>query len=128
MNERLPTLISILIITPVGFYSKFYDGPAAQWVNDSLGGTFYVIFWCLVVYLFLPVKKIWMISVSVLVITCVLEFLQLSSHPILELLRSSFIGLTIIGSTFSWSDFPYYILGAGLGWFWIFVLAIRMNR
>jgi hypothetical protein len=44
VRQRLPTLLSILIITPVGFYSKFYDGPAASLVNNYLGGTFYVIF------------------------------------------------------------------------------------
>lgn len=119
VKKRSTTLVSILIITPVGFYTKFYDGPAAQWVNDSLGGTFYVIFWCLVVYLFLPFHKTWLITVTVLVMTCVLEFVQLFSHPILELLRSSFIGLTIIGNSFSWFDFPWYFLGSAVGWFWI---------
>lgn len=119
IQKRLTTLFSILIITPVGFYSKFYDGPAAQWINDSIGGTFYVIFWCLMVYLFFPFNKTWMITVPVLAVTCSLEFLQLFHHPILALLRSSFIGLTLIGNSFSWFDFPWYVLGSGISWFWI---------
>lgn len=119
VKQRLPTLLSVLIITPAGFYTKFYDGPAAQWVNNYLGGTFYVIFWSLVVYLFLPSRKTWMITSAVLVVTCLLEFLQLYNHDILELMRSSFIGVTLLGSSFSWFDFPWYFLGAGIGWLWI---------
>jgi len=119
VRQRLPTLLSILIITPVGFYSRFYDGPAASLVNNYLGGTFYVIFWSLSVYLFLPSRKTWMIAVAVLVATCLLEFLQVYHHPILELIRGSFIGVTILGNSFSWADFPWYFLGAGIGWFWI---------
>ncbi|MGP8243973.1 MAG: hypothetical protein ACLQVN_05585 [Bryobacteraceae bacterium] len=46
--EQRWVLISLLVLVPVGFYSKFYRGPVREWVNDSLGGTFYVIFWCLV--------------------------------------------------------------------------------
>lgn len=119
VRQRLPTLLSILIITPVGFYSKFYDGPAAPLVNNYLGGTFYVIFWSLVVYLFLPSQKTWAIAAAVLVATCLLEFLQLSHHPILDLIRGNFIGVIILGNSFSWADFPWYFLGAGIGWLWI---------
>ena len=119
MNQRKQTLLSILIITPIGFYSKFYQGPAASWVNDSLGGLFYVIFWCLVAFLFLPKTKPWKIAAIVLTITCLLEFLQLWHPRFLELLRSYFIGATILGSSFAWSDFPYYVFGSGIGWLWL---------
>jgi hypothetical protein len=59
------------------------------------------------------------IALGVLVATCILEFSQISRAPILELIRSNFIGRTIIGSTFDWFDFPYYFLGSGIGWFWL---------
>ena len=45
ISNRWPTIISIFGIVPIGFYSKFYRGSAAQWVNGSLGGVFYEIFW-----------------------------------------------------------------------------------
>jgi hypothetical protein len=60
-----------------------------------------------------------MIASSVLAITCVLEFLQLWHPPFLQLIRNTFIGRTILGSYFTWSDFPYYFLGSGIGWFWM---------
>lgn len=110
------TLISILIIVPLGFYSKFYSGQAARWVNDSLGGVLYVIFWCLFAFLFLSNTKPWKIATAVFAITCFLEFLQLWHPSFLEFLRSNFIGRTILGTSFTWSDFPYYLVGGGIGW------------
>lgn len=113
------TLISILIIIPLGIYSKFYEGPAAHWVNYSLGGVLYVIFWCLVVFLFLGNTKPWKIAASVLIITCFLEILQLWHPPFLVFLRHHFIGRTILGTTFTWNDFPHYLAGFGIGWLWL---------
>ena len=113
------TLISILIIAPLGIYSKFYSGQAARWVNDSLGGVLYVIFWCLFAFLFLSNIKPWKIAAVVFAVTCFLEFLQLWHPPLLEYLRSNFVGRTILGTTFTWSDFPYYLVGGGIGWLWM---------
>ena len=122
---RASTLLSLLVILPVGFYSKFYRGPAAEWVNDSLGGAFYEIFWCLLVFLFLDRPRA--IAGWVLVLTCVLEFLQLWHPPVLEFMRGYFLGRTILGTTFAWSDFFYYVLGCGIGWLWMVGLQ-RMGR
>ncbi len=113
------TLISMLIIAPLGIYSKFYNGQAARWVNDSLGGVLYVIFWCLFAFLFLSNTKPWKIATVVFAVTCFLEFLQLWHPTFLEFLRSNFIGRTILGTSFTWSDFPYYLVGCAIGWLWI---------
>jgi hypothetical protein len=40
-----------------------------------------------------------------------LEFLQLWRPPLLQAVRSTFLGHALVGSSFAWSDFPYY--GAG---------------
>ncbi len=113
------TLVSLLVIVPVGFYSKFYAGPAANWVNNSLSGIFYEIFWCLLIFLFCSEGKPWIIAASVLVATCLLEFLQLWHPPFLEFMRSYFIGRAVLGTSFAWSDFPYYFVGCGMGWLWL---------
>ncbi len=113
------TLISMLIIVPLGLYSNFYNGQAARWVNDSLGGVLYVVFWCLFVFLFLGNTKPWKIAAGVFAITCFLEFLQLWHPPFLQFLRSHFIGRILLGTTFTWSDFPYYLVGGGIGWLWM---------
>ena len=112
-NRRI--LFSLLIITPIGFYSKFYSGPLHFWVNNSLGGVFYEIFWCLVLALCFKRLKPVQIAGIVLAGTCFLEFLQLWRLPFLELLRRNFIGVTILGNAFTWSDFPYYFIGSSLG-------------
>ncbi|MCG6912817.1 DUF2809 domain-containing protein [bacterium BMS3Abin03] len=117
-------MIFIFIIVPIGFYSKFYSGPAKDWVNNSLGGVLYEIFWCLLVFMFFVNIKIWKITLSVFIATCILEILQLWHPPFLELIRSYFIGRTILGTSFSWFDFIYYFIGCGIG----YLLLNRLQR
>ena len=117
--RRFWTAISLVVIVPLGFYSKFYAGPAAAWVNNSLGGVFYEVFWCLLISLSLDTARPGVVAAFVLIVTCCLEFLQLWHPPFLALLRSTFIGRTILGTSFTWSDFPYYFLGCGIGWLWM---------
>jgi len=109
-------IIILLILVPVGFYTKIYSGPACDWINDKLGGVFYEIFWCLVFYILLPKSKPVKIAIWVFVITCILEFVQLLDNAFLDIIRSNFIGQTIIGNSFTWRDFPYYFIGSVLGY------------
>ncbi len=62
------------------------------------------------------------IVIAVLVVTCLIEALQLVDHPVLDRIRSTFLGRTLIGTTFVWSDFIYYVFGAVLGRLWLGVL------
>jgi hypothetical protein len=112
-------LISIAIVVPAGLFGKRYRGPGAHWVNDSFGGVLYCVLWCLVLALALPRVRAARIAAGVLIVTCILEFLQLWHPPFLEYLRSFFVARTILGSYFDWSDFPYYFLGSAIGWFWL---------
>ena len=108
------------MIAPFGLYAKRgYSGPGAEWVHDSLGGVFYVIFWCLLVVLVWPRVTAARIAAAVLIVTCILEFMQLWHAPLLEQARSHFIGRTILGSYFDWSDFPYYFAGSAIAWVWL---------
>ena len=131
MNNRIkkhtPTLLSLVVIVPLGFYTKFYHGPAAEWVNNSLGGVFYETFWCLALFLFFRKMSPLKIALLVFSITCFLEFLQLCHSPILDLIRKNFIGRTILGNSFALSDFFYYIVGSILGWRWLTFLN-KLNR
>ena len=112
----LKLLLLIILIVPLGFACKFYTGPGSLWVQNSLGGVFYEIFWCLIAALFLinkssPVR----IAVWVFVITSILEVMQLWHPSFLEWIRDTFIGRTLIGTSFVWSDFLYYIIGCIIG-------------
>ncbi|MDP8241552.1 MAG: DUF2809 domain-containing protein, partial [Candidatus Celaenobacter antarcticus] len=64
------------------------------------------------------------IAIVVLLTTCTLEFTQLWRPQFLETLRDNFIIRTIIGNSFSWSDFPYYIIGSIAG----FALILMIKR
>ena len=109
-------MLFLLLITPLGFYTKFYSGPGASWVNDSLGGIFYEIFWCLLVFLFFKNAKAWVVATSVFIVTCFLEVLQLWHPEFLEIIRSYFIGRTVLGTSFNLYDFIYYFIGSGIGY------------
>ncbi len=108
-NRRI--LTAIVIITPLGFLTKLYTGPASEWVNNSLGGVLYVIFWSLLASLLFAKVRVWKIAGIVLLVTCALEFLQLWHPPFLEAIRSTFIGVTLIGNSFSWLDLAHYVVG-----------------
>ena len=116
---RIRVVLSLLFIVPLGFASKFYHGPDAWWFNDYAGGMLYEIFWCLIIVLIWPKTSEWKTALLVLGITSFLEFLQLWHPYFLEVIRSTFIGRTLIGTSFTWMDFPYYIVGCGLAVAWI---------
>jgi len=118
--KRKWILVSLCVVVPVGFLFKGYSGPLHKWFNDYGAGLVYEVFWCLVVFFFIPDRKyIATIAVSVFAVTSVLEVLQLWQVWFLQQVRSSFLGRVILGTTFVWWDFPHYILGSLLGWFWM---------
>lgn len=113
-KSRKILLWLLFIITPLGFLTKFYSGYLQNWLNNSVAGLIYVIFWCLLIrYIFIKLKPI-NVTVSVFLVTSLLEFTQLLKYPFLEFIRSYFIGRALIGSTFSPGDFLYYTIGAVL--------------
>ncbi len=115
-HTRCYYLIILLVLTPLGFASKFYNGSGAWWFNNYASGILYEMFWCLLIMLFLPyANAIWVVC-SVLGITFFLEFFQLWHPLFLESIRSTFIGSALIGTTFTWWDFPHYFIGCFAGW------------
>ncbi len=114
---RKQIIISLLFVIPLGFFFKFYSGPAHWWFNNYCVGLLYEVFWILLVFLFFPYKNtVNTIPVLVLVATCVLEVLQLWHPWFLEKIRSYFLGKALIGTTFVWWDFPHYVIGCLIGW------------
>ncbi|WP_035139467.1 ribosomal maturation YjgA family protein [Fischerella sp. PCC 9605] len=129
MSKKTQTLyifISLLIVVAMGFFFKYYSGPAHKWFNDYGAAVFYEIFWCLFAFWFFrsPSATI-QIPVWVFIITCILEFLQLWHPLFLEQFRATLIGKWLVGTTFVWWDFPHYALGSVLGWLWLRQLQIK---
>jgi len=116
-SPKFLTIISLLIIIPLGFATKFYHGIYANWVNNSLCGIFYEIFWCLVIFFIFFRLSPFKIAIVVFIVTSGLEFTQLWKAPFLEAIRKNFIGRTLIGNSFIWTDFLYYLVGCILAYF-----------
>jgi len=114
---RIRCLIALALITPLGFATKAYAGPAAWWVEGYLGGVLYEVFWILAVLAVRPTWSPWRVAAGVLAVTCFLECLQLWHPPLLQALRGTFLGSALLGTTFVWWDFPHYVVGciAGAG-------------
>lgn len=119
-NIRWLTILSLIIVTPLGFLSKFYQGPLDWWFNDYGGGVLYEIFWCLFVFLLIPKRQaVIKIPIWVFIVTCILEILQLWHPPFLQQIRATFWGRMFLGTTFVWWDFPHYVIGCLIGWLWL---------
>jgi len=109
--------VALVIITPLGLFAKLYSGPGRYWFNNYGAGVLYEIFWCLVLFFFwLRRENITKIAASIFAATVFLEALQLWHSRVLEQVRSTFLGAALIGTTFSWWDFPHYLLGCTIGW------------
>lgn len=117
--NRWALLISLGTIVPFGLVTKFYGGRGHQWLNDTFGGIPYEIFWILLVAWLWPRQKPLTIALGVFVGTCLLEVLQLWQPIWLQAIRATLPGRLVLGNTFTWSDFPYYAIGCGLGWLWL---------
>jgi len=116
-KQQLWAGLLFILIIPLGLSTKYYTGPAAGWVNDSLGGVLYEVFFCLLFFIFWKNTTAIKIAALVFVFTCVLELMQLWHPVFLEIIRSNFFGRTIFGNSFNWFDFIYYIIGSGIGYF-----------
>lgn len=118
-------LLSLCLVTPAGFLFKFYAGPCHKWFNDYGAGLLYEVFWCLVVFFFIPYRKyITPIALWVFIVTCILEILQLWHPSFLQQIRGTFLGAALLGTTFVWWDFPHYILGSLIGYFLLHAICV----
>ena len=117
MPSRTKALVILVLLVPAGFGAKVYEGAGSELMNNSLAGSIYVVFWCVALFWVFPAIHALFNAVSVLSITSAIECLQLWKTPLLDSVRGTFWGKTLLGTTFSPSDFPYYLFGAVVGFF-----------
>ena len=115
MRERVIPFVAALMTGLLGYGLRFY-APVPGWLRDASGGVAYVIFWMFAAVLVKPASAALQVSITVLALTCGIEFLQLWHPAWLEQIRRTLPGRLILGTTFDWLDFPPYLLGAILGW------------
>ncbi len=107
----------LLVTTFAGFTSKLVLGSVHSWFADYGAGVLYEVFFIVLFFLLFPSRRnLLLIPLFVLAGTCLLEILQLWHPPFLEAFRATFIGATLIGTTFVWLDFPHYVIGCLIGW------------
>lgn len=115
-RRRWETLAALVLVIALGLlYDRFRA--TAPGLNQELGGVLYVLAWSLGVFLLAPLAPTarwapWIVGAT----TAGLEFLQLWQPPGLQALRATRLGALVLGTTFAWADFPYYLAGASLAW------------
>lgn len=112
MQLRLKLGAVLALLIPLGLGSKAYQGPAADWLNNDFVGVCYVVAWCLGIALLWPKLPARKNALAVFLGTCGVEVLQLSQWYPLAWARSFTAGRILLGTTFVWSDFLYYAVGA----------------
>jgi Protein of unknown function (DUF2809) len=117
VTYRWRMLGSAIALVPIGYFIRFY-GPGPEWLNDTLGSVMYEMFWITLGLGIWPKIPPLQMAVAVGVATSLLEFLQLWHPPLLQALRHTLPGRLILGTNFSWLDFPAYAGGSVLGFWW----------
>ena len=131
-THRILIFISLLIIIPIGLYSKAYTGIAQGWVNGYSGDVLYEILWCLIIFWFIrPIRNLnklanttFKIAFWVFAITCVIEVSQLWFYLVPSTVRSHIIWKLLLGAGFDWWDFPHYAFGSLIGWGLIYSIGV----
>ena len=116
MKRRVPLCVALLVVTALGLGTSAYEGPERLWVRDHGSGILYVMFWILLVLCVRPDSSPARVSLVVCVLTCLVEFSQLIDAKWLIDIRKTWLGASLLGIGFKWSDLPYYAIGAIAGW------------
>lgn len=117
-RTRWTTLLLLVVVTLLGLGFRAYRGPLQNVVNHyGPASVCYMVFFILAIFFLLPRSAtILPIAIGVLVWTCFVEFSQLWHPPWLESIRGTVAGRLLFGNSFSWWDFPAYLVGCLLGW------------
>lgn len=102
-------------MVPLGLWMRFRS-PGPEWLRDASGGALYVICGMLLLALLLPDLPPARLALVAFLGTCGVEFSQAWHRGWLDALRHTLAGRLVLGTTFNWSDFAPYAVGALIGW------------
>jgi hypothetical protein len=117
----------VIILIPIGLYTKVYSGIGHEFICNRMGGIIYVIFFIVLASLAFPKARPIKLSLIVLGITSLLELSQLIHNDILDDFRTNFIFRALFGNVFNAFDFLYYIIGALVGFGILNILYKRIS-
>lgn len=123
-RKRLFLSAVFAALIPLGYYLRF-RAPIPAGARDSSGGALYVILFVVLGAIVFADSAPFRIAFVVVVATCVLEFLQLWHPRWLEVLRATWPGRVLLGTTFGWNDFPPYFAGGFAGWLLLRTIGAR---
>ena len=110
VSFRLRHLLALIAVIAVGMWFRF-SAPFPPWLRDATGAAPYVVCWALVFAICSGRPRPWAYSNWAFLLTAALEFAQLWHPPWLLAIRGTFPGRLMLGTTFSWWDFPAYFAG-----------------
>lgn len=115
--QPLPALLLCLASVGICLAYSHWRSELPSWWKQNGGGIPYVVFWVLFCFMLLPYRR-WILPICVVAtsFTCLLEFLQLWQPTWLMQFRATAFGAALLGSGFTWDDFPPYLLGGVLGY------------
>jgi Protein of unknown function (DUF2809) len=122
VQYRIALLVSLTLITVLGFWSKFYRGIGQELLNNSLSSIPYEIFWILLIVFLFPKVSPRLAAIAIFLVTSGFEVLQLWQPAWLQAIRATLPGRLLLGNSFTWSDFFFYLIGCAIGWIWVEIL------
>lgn len=125
---RLILFYLLVFLIPFGIFTKYYQGLFQEWINNSLGGIIYIMAWTALILLIQPRYHPKNVAFWVFIVNVFLEILQLWHPPFLEAIRATFLGRMLLGTTFVFSDFIYYGIGALFSAWFFSILKHRVRQ
>lgn len=121
-SKRKISLVVLLALIPIGISTKFYYGPERDWVHDYAGDIIYTMFFFFLFHLIWNRTNTIILAGAAFGFSTVVEFTQLIDTNFLKVIRSTFLGRTLVGTGFTTTDILYYLLGSVLGWIMLFAI------
>ena len=112
--RRRTSLIILAVVIPAGLGTKLYRGPLDEWVvryGGDIAVPVFLFFLAMLVRPGLPPRAC---GLAVFFFCAAVELTQLSSTPLLETIRGSVPGRTVLGSDFDPRDFVCYAIGVAV--------------
>ena len=127
-KPALTKIFLIIVLILIGLLTKGYTGFGSEFVTNYLGGIIYVVLFIMMASLIFPNADPFKISLTILSITCLIEFSQLIQNDLLNSLRTHFLIRLLIGSVFNIFDFIFYVIGAVIGYGLLGMLKNRTKK
>jgi len=122
---RILKIILLALVFITALYTKEYTGEFQTLITSHIGGILYVLFGALLFSLVFTRMASWQSALLALSITSMLEFVQYLRIPFMIELTRYKVFLYLLGNSFNWMDFVYYVMGAVLGYFVVMLIGHR---